>query len=168
MRHLIPNFQTFRASLLHDSYVFDVSPLSCAFYSISKRVFTASSPRWTFESRRFFFFASSASRSLFAYSIGVVWGTPRVRPDLLAAEVTVPIALTGVVRYSDVIFIEFSIYLRSMSSPFGPCALSCFLYFYTINTLKIVKSQAPLNVLSTRVLRTKNDRNRNISSSTTS
>ena len=96
------------------------------------------------------------------------WGADTIRPDLLAAEVTVPIALTGVVRYSDVIFIEFSIYLRSMSSPFGPCALQSFLYFYTINTLKIVKSQAPLNALSTRVSRTKTDRNRNTSSSTTS
>ena len=71
------------------------------------------------------------------------WGADTIRPDLLAAEVTVPIALTGVVRYSDVIFIEFSIYLRSMSSPFGPCALSCFLYFYTINTLKILNHKHP-------------------------
>jgi len=56
MRDLNPNFQTFRASLLHASYVFDVSPLSYTFYSLSKRVFTASSPRRTFESRRRFNF----------------------------------------------------------------------------------------------------------------
>jgi hypothetical protein len=56
MRDLIPNFQTFRASLLHASYVFDVSPLSYTFYSLFKRIFTASSPRQTFESRRRFNF----------------------------------------------------------------------------------------------------------------
>ena len=97
-----------------------------------------------------------------------VWGTPRIRLDLLLGAVVVPIALTGVVRCSDIIFIEFVIYLRSMSSPFRSRALQCFLYFYTINTLKIVKSQTPLNALSTPVSRTKTDRNRNTSSSTTS
>jgi hypothetical protein len=56
MRDLIPSFQTFRASLLHDSYVFGFSPLSFAFSPLSKRIFTASSPRRTFESRRRFNF----------------------------------------------------------------------------------------------------------------
>ena len=55
----------------------------------------------------------------------------------------VPIALTGVVRYSDVIFIEVAIYLRSMPSPFGSRALQYFLYFYTINTLKILNHKHP-------------------------
>ena len=62
------------------------------------------------------------------------WGADTIRPDLLVTAVMVPIALTGVVRYSDVIFIEFSIYLRSMSSPFGSRALQSFLYFPQINT----------------------------------
>ena len=72
-----------------------------------------------------------------------VWGTPRIRLDLLLGAVVVPISLTGVDRCSGVIFIEFLIYLRSMSSPFGSRALQCFLYFYTINTLKILNHKHP-------------------------
>ena len=71
------------------------------------------------------------------------WGADTIRLDLLVTAVMVPIAHSSVFRCSDIIFIEFVIYLRSMSSPFGSCALQCFLYFYTINTLKILNHKHP-------------------------
>ena len=155
MRDLIPSFQTFRASLLHNSYVFfstyklpNLPNVSClifvrfwclatflclllALQAYFQCIFSPSniriSPPLQLQKACSLFGCLAFHRA--------TWGADTIWPDLLAAEVTVPIPLTGVVRYSDVIFIEFSIYLRSMSSPF--------LYFYTINTLKISNHKHP-------------------------
>ena len=151
MRQSVPNFQTFRTYLVQFSYVFGFSSLFLAFSSLSKCILNASSPLRTFESRRHFNFASSAFRSQIAYSVGAVWGTPRIRLDLLMAAVVVPIALTGIIRCSGVILIKFAIYLRSMSSPFRSRALQCFLYFHSSQHTPINQhTETPQCALNTR------------------
>ena len=93
-----------------------------------------------------------------------VVGADATREVLLAPAVGVVIAFAGVVECSDVISIEFEIYLRSISTTFGSRLLYRFLLFQTIQHFfktRNVMTQTLRNALSTRVSRTKTDRNRN-------
>ena len=93
-----------------------------------------------------------------------VVGANATREVLLATAVVVVIAFAGVVECSDVISIEFQIYLRSISTTFGSRLIYRFLLFQTnqhFSKTQNVMTQTLRNALSTRVSRTKTDRNRN-------
>ena len=151
------------ASSQHLTHDFTFSPLLFAFFSLAIRISTAFSPRNWFEIRlRFFLFASALAVSM-ARNDAVV-GANATREVLLATTVVVVIAFAGVVECSVVISIEFEIYLRSISTTFGSRLIYRFLLFQTnqhFSKTQNVMTQTLRNALSTRVSRTKTDRNRN-------